>query len=114
ARPRIPTPEPPGDAGAAARALRAAVRPGTRAPGHLGTLERAFRPADPAERLRLCVQALDDERSPGALVAAASACMEVNDLEAARRDLEEAVSAAPAWAAARFERAKLFLRLDYL
>lgn len=61
----------------------------TRAPEHLSALERAFRSDDPAERLRLCVQALDEERTPGALVAAASACMEVNDLDAARRDLEE-------------------------
>lgn len=84
----------------------------TRAPEHLSALERAFRSDDPAERLRLCVQALDEERTPGALVAAASACMEVNDLDAARRDLEDAVTLAPDWAAARFELGKLFLRLD--
>jgi len=86
--------------------------PGIRAPGHQGTLNRAFRADDPAERVRLCVQALDEERTPGALVATASACMEVNDLDAARRDLEEAVGLAPDWAAARFELGKLFLRLD--
>jgi tetratricopeptide (TPR) repeat protein len=89
--------------------------PGTRAPEHLsppGTLPKAFRIQDPAERLRLCVQALDEERTPGALVATASACMEVNDLDAARRDLEDALALAPEWAAARFELGKLFLRLD--
>jgi tetratricopeptide (TPR) repeat protein len=78
----------------------------------LGRLARAFRVADPAERLRLCVEALDLERSPGALVAAASVCMEVYDLDAAARDLDEAIDLAPGWAAARFERGKLFLRLD--
>lgn len=81
-------------------------------PGAPGTLPNAFRTRDPAERLRLCVQALDEERTPGALVATASACMEVNDLDAARRDLEDAVALAPDWAAARFEMGKLFLRLD--
>jgi tetratricopeptide (TPR) repeat protein len=75
-------------------------------------LVRAFRSREPAERLRMCVEALGLERSPGALVATASACMEVNDLEAAARDLDEAIDAAPDWAAARFERGKLWLRLD--
>ena len=77
-----------------------------------GRLARAFRVADPAERLRLCVEALEDGRSAPALLATASACMEVNDLEAAARDLDEALTRAPAWAAAHFERGKLWLRLD--
>ncbi len=87
----------------------------TPAPQHYSTtalLPRAFRAADPAERLRLCVEALGDGRTPAALVATASACMEVNDLEAAARDLEEAVALAPGWAAAHYERGKLWLRRD--
>jgi eukaryotic-like serine/threonine-protein kinase len=38
--------------------------------------------------------------------------MEVNDLDAAARDLDDAVAQAPAWAAAHFERGKLWLRLE--
>jgi tetratricopeptide (TPR) repeat protein len=75
-------------------------------------LARAFRAQDPAERLRLCVEALARGRTPAALVATASVCMEVNDLEAAARDLDEALMQAPEWAAAHFERGKLWLRLD--
>lgn len=78
----------------------------------LALLVRAFRATDPAERLALCVRALDGARTPGALVATASACMEVNDLDAAARDLDEALALAPACAAAHFERGKLWLRLD--
>jgi tetratricopeptide (TPR) repeat protein len=72
----------------------------------------AFRVDDPGERLALCVRALDEGRGPGALVATASVCMEVNDLEAAARDLDDAIAQAPDWAAAHFERGKLWLRLD--
>jgi tetratricopeptide (TPR) repeat protein len=75
-------------------------------------LAKAIRVNDPAERLALCVQALDCGRNPAALVAAASVCMEVNDLEAAARDLDEALTQAPEWAAAHFERGKLQLRVD--
>jgi tetratricopeptide (TPR) repeat protein len=75
-------------------------------------LVAAFRVEDPGERLALCVRALDEGRSPGALVATASVCMEVNDLESAARDLDDAVAQAPDWAAAHFERGKLWLRLD--
>jgi tetratricopeptide (TPR) repeat protein len=77
-----------------------------------GLLARAFREADPDERLALCVQALDRGRTAPALVAAASASMEVNDLEAAARDSSEALTQAPDWAAAHFERGKLWLRRD--
>jgi tetratricopeptide (TPR) repeat protein len=42
----------------------------------------------------------------------ASVCQEVNDLEGAARDLDEAVALAPDWAAAHFERGKVWLRLD--
>jgi tetratricopeptide (TPR) repeat protein len=75
-------------------------------------LARAFRAADPAQRLALCVAALKSGRTPAALVATASACMEVNDLDAAARDLDEAIAQAPEWAAAHYERGKLWLRQD--
>jgi tetratricopeptide (TPR) repeat protein len=75
-------------------------------------LARAFRESDPAERLALCVRALDYGRTAPVLLAIASTCMEVNDLEAAGRDLDEALALAPEWAAAHFERGKLWLRLD--
>jgi tetratricopeptide (TPR) repeat protein len=81
-------------------------------PNALGALPRAFRVADPAERLALCVEALKAGRTPAALVATASVCMEVNDLAAAARDLDEALSQAPVWAAAHYERGKLWLRQD--
>ena len=72
----------------------------------------AFRLADPAARLEMCVDALNTGRTPAALVATASVCMEVNNLEAAGRDLDEALALAPAWAAAHYERGKLWLLLD--
>jgi tetratricopeptide (TPR) repeat protein len=86
-------------------------------PGQVGwpalkLLTQAVRVADPAERLALCVQALDYGRVAPALLATASACMEVNDLEAAARELDEAVEQAPEWAAGHFEQGKLWLRLD--
>ncbi len=87
----------------------------TPAPQHHSTtalLPRAFRVTDAAERLALCVEALGGHRAPAALVATASVCMEVNDLDAAARDLDEAIALAPRWAAARYERGKLWLRLD--
>jgi tetratricopeptide (TPR) repeat protein len=71
-----------------------------------------MRAADSRERLRLCIQALDQSRSPGALLATASVSMEVNDLDSAGRDLDEALAAAPEWAAVHFERGKLWLRRD--
>lgn len=80
--------------------------------GATDPLPRAFRVADPAQRLALCVEALKSGRSPAALVATASVCMEVNDLEAAARDLDEALAGAPEWAAAHYERGKLWLRAD--
>jgi tetratricopeptide (TPR) repeat protein len=72
----------------------------------------AFRSHDPAERLARCVAALSAGRTPAALVATASACIEVNDYEAAARDLDEAIVQAPGWAAAHYERGKLWLRTD--
>ena len=75
-------------------------------------LPRAFRSPDPSERLALCVEALAHGRTPAALVATASACMEVNDFDAAARDLDDAIVQAPEWAAAHYERGKLWLRQD--
>lgn len=75
-------------------------------------LSQAMRVTDAAERLALCVKALEGGRTAPALVATASACMEVNDLDAAARDLDEALGLAPEWAAAWFERGKLWLRVD--
>lgn len=82
------------------------------ATGATALLVRAFRVADPAERLALCVRTLQEERTPPALVATASAFMEANDLLAAERNLDEALAHAPEWAAAHFERGKLWLRVD--
>lgn len=83
--------------------------------GHGGVrhpLALAFRAADSASRLAMCVDVLKTGRTPAALVATASVCMEVNDLEAAARDLDEAIAKAPDWAAAHYERGKLRLRQD--
>ncbi len=87
----------------------------TPAPQHPSTpalLPRAFRVTDAAARLSLCVEALREGRTAPALVATASVCMEVNDLEAAARDLDEAIALAPHWAAAHYEHGKLWLRRD--
>ena len=75
-------------------------------------LALAFRVADPAARLAMCVDTLKGGRTPAVLVATASVCMEVNDLNAAARDLDEAIVLAPEWAAAHYERGKLWLRSD--
>ena len=75
-------------------------------------LARAFRLDDPAERLAQCVAFLESGRTPAALIATASVCIEVNDFGAAARDLDEAIEQAPEWAAAHFERGKLWLRAD--
>ena len=75
-------------------------------------LVAAMRLDNPEERLARCIDALNQVRSPGALLATASTCMEVNDLEAAIRDLDEAIDKAPSWPAAHFERGKAKLRLE--
>jgi tetratricopeptide (TPR) repeat protein len=75
-------------------------------------LASAFRMAAPTERLQRCMEALGHGRTAPALVATASVCQEVNDLEGAARDLDEAIGLAPSWAAPRFERGKVWLRLD--
>lgn len=75
-------------------------------------LARAFRLSDPAQRLAVCIEALRAGRTAPALVATASVCVEVNDFDAAARDLDEALGLAPEWPAAHFERGKLWLRVD--
>jgi len=84
------------------------------APETLGAFAEAFRAADPADRLHRCVEALGHGRTAPGLLATASVCQEVNDLEGAARDLDEAAALAPAWAAPRFERGKVWLRLDHM
>jgi tetratricopeptide (TPR) repeat protein len=66
-----------------------------RAAAPLDILAAAFREADPAARLRRSIEALGHGRTPPALVATASVCQEVNDLEGAARDLDEAIGAGP-------------------
>jgi len=75
-------------------------------------LARAYREVDAAPRLAACVAMLNAERTAATLVATASVCMEVNDLDAAARDLDEAIRLAPEWAAAHYERGKLCLRSE--
>jgi tetratricopeptide (TPR) repeat protein len=99
-------------ASAASGGLWSAPALGPSAEAAADQLAAAFRLDDPAARLAACVTALDGGRTAPALVATASACMEVNDLDAAARDLDEAVGLAPDWAAAHFERGKLWLRRD--
>lgn len=77
-----------------------------------GRLAAAFREAAAPDRLRTCVRVLDSGRTAAALVATASVCQEVNDLASAARDLDEALILAPEWAAAHFERGKVWLRMD--
>ena len=72
----------------------------------------AFRLDDPSQRLARCVEFLKHGRTAAALVATASVCVEVNDLESAGRDLDEAIAQAPGWAAAHYERGKVWLRAD--
>ena len=80
--------------------------------GETHPLAIAFRLERAAERLAACVEFLKHGRTAPALVATASACMEVNDFTAAARDLDEAIALAPEWAAAHYERGKLWLRQD--
>jgi tetratricopeptide (TPR) repeat protein len=75
-------------------------------------LAAAFRLPTPDARLQACVEALGLGRTAPALVATASVCQEVNDLAGAARDLDEAILLAPDWAAAHFERGKVWLRQD--
>jgi tetratricopeptide (TPR) repeat protein len=85
------------------------LRLGADAPGPLAA---AFRSPDPAARLAAAGRALDAERSPAHLLAMASVCMEVNDLDNAGAVLDDAVARAPEWPAAHFEHGKYWLRRD--
>lgn len=75
-------------------------------------LPQAFRFATPAERVTGAGRALDAARTPAHLLAMASVCMEVNDLENAGDLLREVLAATPDWAAAHFELGKWCLRKD--
>ena len=75
-------------------------------------MAEALRAATPEDRLPAAVTALSEGRTPPHLLATASVCQEVNDLESAARDLDEACALAPDWAAAWFERGKVWLRRD--
>ncbi|MGE3273463.1 MAG: tetratricopeptide repeat protein [Vicinamibacterales bacterium] len=94
-----PPPDPPGDGSLEAASPEA-------------LLARAMRDTSAEHRLELGLAALAHGRTAAVLVAMASIAMEVNDLDAARRDLEEALALAPDWAATHFEYGKLWLRLD--
>lgn len=86
--------------------------PATSGAARADRLAAAFCEEAAPDRLAACVAVLDGGRTAGALVATASVCQEVNDLESAARDLDEAIALAPDWAAAHFERGKVWLRCD--
>lgn len=83
----------------------------TPSPRH-SALAAAYRSLAPAERLGGAGHALDEARTPARLLAMASACMEVSDLDNAGDLLTEAIGVAPTWAAAQFEHGKYWLRRD--
>ena len=76
-------------------------------------LARAFAASDPAERLRLCREAVSlDPDCEVAHLALASACRETRDGGAARQALDRAAALAPEWEAVAYESGKLFLVYD--
>ena len=75
-------------------------------------LAAGFRAAEPSARLTAAGRALDRERTASHLLAMASVCMEVNDLDNAGALLAEADGIAPGWAAVPYERGKYWLRRD--
>lgn len=76
-------------------------------------LHDAFTQADARRRLEACHAALAEvEDEPARYLAFASACMELQLLDAAHEALDEALALAPDWEAVHFERGKLLLRLD--
>ena len=79
------------------------IDPSIGEPSAATVLADAFRRRDPAERLERSVHALEYGRTPPALVAAASACMDVHDLDAAERVLADALALALDCGAAHFE-----------
>ena len=78
-------------------------------------LQRAFSARDPAERLRLCRDAVSlDSECEVAHLALASACRESRDGVAARAALDRAATLAPDWEAVDYESGKLWLVYDDL
>ena len=78
-------------------------------------LTRAFAASDPAERRRLCREAVSiAPESAVAHLALASACRETRDGEGARAALDRAAALAPDWEAAAYESGKLWLVYDDL
>jgi tetratricopeptide (TPR) repeat protein len=78
-------------------------------------LARAFASTDPADRLRLCRDAVaHDPDCEVARLALASACRETGDGAGARAALDRAASLAPEWEAVFYERGKLSLVYDDL
>ncbi len=88
--------------------------PGAGAGAPRSPLAVAFRDASPVDRLAATVRALDAGRTPARLLAMASVCMEVNDLDNAGALLDEAAGAVDGWAAIAFEQGKYWLRRDDL
>lgn len=82
------------------------------APALPSPLAAAFRASSPADRLAAVGHALDAARTPARLLAMASVCMEVNDLDNAGALLDEAAGLDGAWAAIAFEQGKYWLRRD--
>jgi Flp pilus assembly protein TadD len=82
------------------------------APQATSALGEALRVPTADGRLQALVSSLSEGRVPPRLLAVASVCQEVNDLDSAARDLDEACRQAPDWAAAWFERGKVWLRCD--
>jgi tetratricopeptide (TPR) repeat protein len=104
--PRTASPQPP-----APTPLTATASPEPPAPGPLAA---AFAAGDPAERLRMCREAVEREPSSAlAQLALASAYREHRDLRA-REALERAAELAPDWDAVHYEFGKLWLALDDL
>jgi tetratricopeptide (TPR) repeat protein len=91
----------------------AAPNPTSQIPNPIDSvLARAYAVSDPAERLRLCREAVArDPDSAVAHLALASAYREHRDL-AARDALERAAALAPEWEAVHYESGKLWLALD--
>ena len=78
-------------------------------------LARAFITTNPEERLALCRRAVDAAPQQSvAHLAAGSAYMEVQDLDASEQAIAHALSLDQDWEAAHFELGKLYLRRDDL
>ena len=78
-------------------------------------LQRGFSAGDPAERLRLCREAVSlDSECEVAHLSLASACRESRDGAAARAALDRAATLAPGWEAVDYESGKLWLVYDDL